>query len=283
MATTDPLYTIILAGGKGRDAQPGPAQGCFEIAGVPAIVRAIDAYNLLGVVLNVVVVGEMAGQVVETVGRRFCNVVFAYQPEAPAPATRRGAASRRWRQWTTAPASWWWPATRSSTASTLSRLARPLRPDAASDLALLVSPAGIARRRRGPGAVPARRQPARASSRRRTSASAPAAAELRQAARRGRTRRPPGRRSRRSSTRHLGPGVVGDGPGVPGAGPGEAEVRERCRRDDWLARLRDAAPRFPARPRTASPSRRPTRPARASSTSRSTSCGRGPSATAWTT
>ena len=53
---------------------------CFEVAGVPAIVRAIESYNLLGVVQNVVVVGEMAGQVVETVGRRFDNVVFAYQP-----------------------------------------------------------------------------------------------------------------------------------------------------------------------------------------------------------
>src|SRR5206468_3223631 len=39
-------------------------------------------FNRLGVVLNVVVVGDLAGQVMETVGRRFSNVVFAFQPEA---------------------------------------------------------------------------------------------------------------------------------------------------------------------------------------------------------
>lgn len=83
MPSTDPLYTIILAGGKGsRMRSRERHKVCFEVAGVPAIVRAIDAYNLLGVTQNVVVVGEMAGQVVETVGRRFGNVVFAFQPEA---------------------------------------------------------------------------------------------------------------------------------------------------------------------------------------------------------
>src|SRR4051812_24787933 len=79
MASTDPLHTIILAGGKGsRMRSRDRHKVCFEVDGVPAIVRAIDAYNLLGVVQNVVVVGEMAGQVVETVGRRFRNVVFVY-------------------------------------------------------------------------------------------------------------------------------------------------------------------------------------------------------------
>src|SRR3954468_8736448 len=83
MATTDPLYTIILAGGKGsRMRSRDRHKVCFEVAGVPAIVRAIDAYNRLGVVQNVVVVGDLAGQVVETVGSRFANVVFAYQPQA---------------------------------------------------------------------------------------------------------------------------------------------------------------------------------------------------------
>lgn len=83
MPDSDPLYTIILAGGKGsRMRSRDRHKVCFEIAGVPAIVRAIEAYNLLGVVQNVVVVGEMAGQVVETVGRQFGNVVFAFQTEA---------------------------------------------------------------------------------------------------------------------------------------------------------------------------------------------------------
>ena len=83
MAVSDPLYSIILAGGKGRRMRSRDKHKvCFEIAGVPAIIRAIDAYNRLGVVLNVVVVGDLAAQVVETVGRRFSNVVYAYQPEA---------------------------------------------------------------------------------------------------------------------------------------------------------------------------------------------------------
>src|SRR5262245_35797820 len=83
MPASDPLYTIILAGGKGsRMRSRDRHKVCFDVAGTPAIVRAIDTYNLLGAALNVVVVGELAGQVVETVGRRFSNVVFAYQPEA---------------------------------------------------------------------------------------------------------------------------------------------------------------------------------------------------------
>src|SRR5437660_12021263 len=83
MASSDPLYTIILAGGKGsRMRSRDRHKVCFEVAGVPAIVRAIDAYNRLGVVRNVVVVGDLAGQVVETVGSRFANAVFAYQPRA---------------------------------------------------------------------------------------------------------------------------------------------------------------------------------------------------------
>ncbi len=83
MAAPDPLYSIILAGGKGRRMRSRDKHKvCFEIAGLPAVVRAIDGFNRLGVVLNVVVVGDLAGQVMETVGRRFSNVVFAFQPEA---------------------------------------------------------------------------------------------------------------------------------------------------------------------------------------------------------
>jgi N-acetylgalactosamine kinase len=83
MPARDPLYSIILAGGRGRRMRSRERHKvCFEIAGVPAIVRAIDTYNRLGVVQNIVVVGDLAGQVVETVGRRFANVAFAYQPDA---------------------------------------------------------------------------------------------------------------------------------------------------------------------------------------------------------
>ena len=83
MAVPSPLFTIVLAAGKGRRMRNRYMHKvCFEIAGVPTIVRALDTFNRLGAVQNVVVVGEMAGQVVETVGERFSNVVFAYQPHA---------------------------------------------------------------------------------------------------------------------------------------------------------------------------------------------------------
>ena len=83
MATAKGLYSIVLAAGKGRRMRAGDKHKvCFEIAGVPAIVRAVEAYNRLGVVQNIVVVGERSGQVVETLGRRFSNIVFVYQREA---------------------------------------------------------------------------------------------------------------------------------------------------------------------------------------------------------
>ena len=83
MAVPSPLFTIVLAAGKGRRMRNRYMHKvCFEIAGSPTIVRALDTFNRLGTVQNVVVVGEMAGQVVETVGERFSNVVFAFQPDA---------------------------------------------------------------------------------------------------------------------------------------------------------------------------------------------------------
>ena len=83
MPEATPLFTIVLAAGKGRRMRNRYMHKvCFDIAGVPTIVRALDTFNRLGVSQNVVVVGDMAGQVVETVGERFSNVVFAYQPQA---------------------------------------------------------------------------------------------------------------------------------------------------------------------------------------------------------
>ncbi len=83
MSDDTPLFTIVLAAGKGRRMRNRYMHKvCFDIAGVPTIVRALDTYNRLGALQNVVVVGEMAGQVVETVGERFSNVIFAYQPHA---------------------------------------------------------------------------------------------------------------------------------------------------------------------------------------------------------
>ncbi|MFO1092522.1 MAG: NTP transferase domain-containing protein [Planctomycetaceae bacterium] len=82
-ASCKPLYSIVLAAGKGRRMRNQTVHKvCFTIGGVPAIQRALDAYNRAGVVRNVIVVGDLAGQVVETVGKQFQNAVFAFQPEA---------------------------------------------------------------------------------------------------------------------------------------------------------------------------------------------------------
>lgn len=83
MSNVAPLYSIVLAAGKGRRmGAHDKHKVCFEVADIPTIVRAIDIYNRAGVAKNVVVVGDKAGQVIETVGQRFSNVVFAYQSEA---------------------------------------------------------------------------------------------------------------------------------------------------------------------------------------------------------
>lgn len=69
-----------MAGGKGtRMGSTTKHKVCFEIAGVPAINRAIETYNLCGVKRHCIVIGYRAGQVIETVGNRFANVFFAYQ------------------------------------------------------------------------------------------------------------------------------------------------------------------------------------------------------------
>ena len=67
-----PAFTIILAAGKGTrmgvDTRP---KVCFEVCGVPAIIRAMRAYHACGIKQHVIVVGNLAGQVIETVGRNF--------------------------------------------------------------------------------------------------------------------------------------------------------------------------------------------------------------------
>lgn len=76
------IISIIMAGGKGtRMGSTTKHKVCFEIAGVPAINRAVETYNLCGVKRHCLVVGYRAGQVIETVGNRFRNVFFVYQDE----------------------------------------------------------------------------------------------------------------------------------------------------------------------------------------------------------
>jgi len=66
---------------------------CFEVLGVPVIIRALETYNLCGAMLNVVVVGSMAESVMTTVSRRFPGTPYAFQdrPLGTGDAARKGA------------------------------------------------------------------------------------------------------------------------------------------------------------------------------------------------
>ena len=88
-----PNLSIILAAGKGtRMRSAARNKVCLPIDGKPAINRAIDIYNRCGIKQHVIVIGARAGDVVETVGQSFDNVVFAYQAQqlGTAHATRVG-------------------------------------------------------------------------------------------------------------------------------------------------------------------------------------------------
>lgn len=80
MANSVPDCVIVLAAGKGsRMGSDTTHKVCFKVDGVPAVVRALNTYKQCGVKQNLVVVGNLAGQVVEVVGSEFPNSIFAYQ------------------------------------------------------------------------------------------------------------------------------------------------------------------------------------------------------------
>ena len=82
MGGRSPHYTIILAAGEGtRMGSATRHKVCFPIDGQPAINRALEIYNACGIKQHILVVGALAGQVVETVGAAFDNVIFVYQAE----------------------------------------------------------------------------------------------------------------------------------------------------------------------------------------------------------
>ena len=67
---------------------------CFPIAGVPAIVRIIDTLKSAGLKHFLLVVGQRAVDVMETVTRVHPDVSFAYQPEALGTGHAAGCAAR---------------------------------------------------------------------------------------------------------------------------------------------------------------------------------------------
>ena len=47
------FVTVVLAGGKGtRMGSSDKHKVCFEVLGVPVIIRALETYNLCGAMLN---------------------------------------------------------------------------------------------------------------------------------------------------------------------------------------------------------------------------------------
>ena len=73
---------IILAAGKGtRMGSATTPKVCFPVNGVPAVCRALATYRSCGIAQFVLIVGSLAGKVVETVGEQFENVTFVYQKD----------------------------------------------------------------------------------------------------------------------------------------------------------------------------------------------------------
>ncbi|MFW6146100.1 MAG: galactokinase family protein [Planctomycetota bacterium] len=82
MTVFDNTACIILAGGRGkRMASADRHKVCFPIDGRPAIVRAIDTYKAAGLRHFLVVVGQMAEQVIATVSDAHPEVTFVFQAD----------------------------------------------------------------------------------------------------------------------------------------------------------------------------------------------------------
>jgi len=82
MGIAEETVCIILAGGGGtRMASTELHKVCFPIVGRPAIVRAIDTYKAAGLKRFVVVIGQMAQQVIATVCQAHPEASFVYQAE----------------------------------------------------------------------------------------------------------------------------------------------------------------------------------------------------------
>ncbi|MDP6380569.1 MAG: NTP transferase domain-containing protein, partial [Phycisphaerae bacterium] len=95
MNGTGEIACIILAGGKGkRMASAKRHKVCFPILGRPAIVRAIETYKAAGLRRFVVVVGQMAEQVISTVSESHPEVTFVHQAEPKGTGHAASIAAR---------------------------------------------------------------------------------------------------------------------------------------------------------------------------------------------
>ncbi len=90
-----PQFTIILAGGKGtRMGSTARHKVCFPLDGQPVIHRVLDIYRACGIPRQILVVGFLAEQVIETVRSKHDHIIFAHQnePLGTAHAVRQGLA-----------------------------------------------------------------------------------------------------------------------------------------------------------------------------------------------
>ena len=94
MSGTESIAAIVLCAGKGKRMQaPRTPKVCFPVAGKPAIVHLLERLDEVAAAPTILVVGHLAGMVVEEVGPRFPGVEFSYQPEllGTGIATKQGA------------------------------------------------------------------------------------------------------------------------------------------------------------------------------------------------
>src|SRR5271157_422158 len=75
------IASIIMAGGKGtRMSIPDKHKATFEVAGVPAITRLLDALAETGITFNVIVVGAFAEQLMGVVAQTKYTPLYTFQP-----------------------------------------------------------------------------------------------------------------------------------------------------------------------------------------------------------
>jgi bifunctional N-acetylglucosamine-1-phosphate-uridyltransferase/glucosamine-1-phosphate-acetyltransferase GlmU-like protein len=74
------IISVILCGGYGKRMRSTDRHKvCFDIAGTPAIVRMVGMMKSIGLSRFLIVVGQMAEQVISTLATVHPDVAFVYQ------------------------------------------------------------------------------------------------------------------------------------------------------------------------------------------------------------
>ncbi|MBI5094711.1 MAG: NTP transferase domain-containing protein [Candidatus Hydrogenedentes bacterium] len=92
------IASVILCAGKGRRmGKSRIPKVCFPVAGKPAILHTLDGLSDLDINPNILVVGHLAGKIVDEVGPKFPNAIYAYQADllGTGHAAKQGVAVLR--------------------------------------------------------------------------------------------------------------------------------------------------------------------------------------------